>query len=126
MVDVASLYTIISHQQGLEAVTFFHEQDHSLPQIQKHIIELLVFATGKNYFWFGDNFYLQTRGVAMDAKFVPSLANLFMAYWEKEVIGTNPRETYAFGGGTSMMSSSFGMVIFPLSRSFLQDRSIAI
>lgn len=54
-----SLYTIISYQQGLEAIQFYLKQDHSLPQMQKDfIIELLA----HNYFWFGGNFYLQTCG----------------------------------------------------------------
>lgn len=89
--DVASLYTITSHQQGLEVVKFYLKQDHSLPQMQKDfIIELLIFATGHNYFCFGGYLFLQTCGVAMGATFAPSLANLFMARWEKEVIDTDP------------------------------------
>lgn len=89
--DVASLYTITSHQQGLEAVKFYLKQDHSLPQMQKDfVIELLILATGHNYFCFGGYLFLQTCGVAMGATFAPSLANLFMARWEKEVIDTDP------------------------------------
>lgn len=53
--DVASLYTVISHQHGLEAVKFYLEQDHSLSQVQRDFIIDLVFATGHNYFWFGGN-----------------------------------------------------------------------
>ena len=51
-----------------------------------YIIELLEFATQHIYFWFNNCFYLQQKGVAMGAKFAPSLANLFMAKWEEHVI----------------------------------------
>lgn len=54
------------------------------------MINLLIFATSHNCFWFGGNFNLQMCGVAMGAKFTPSLANLFMAYWKREVIDVNP------------------------------------
>ncbi|CAI9595210.1 unnamed protein product, partial [Staurois parvus] len=39
-----------------------------------------------NYFWFDNKYYLQRTGVAMGAKFAPSLANLFMARWEEDLI----------------------------------------
>lgn len=45
-----------------------------------------MFAMVHNYMWYNDSYYLQTRGVAMGAKFVPSLANLFMVRWEEGVI----------------------------------------
>lgn len=52
--DVTSLYTVISHQQGFEAGRFYLEQDHSLSQLQRDfVMELLIFAMGHNYFWFG-------------------------------------------------------------------------
>ena len=51
------------------------------------------FATSSNYFWFEGEFYKQETGVAMGAKYAPSLANLFMAKWEEDVIyGVNVPE----------------------------------
>lgn len=56
--DVASLYTVISHQQSFDAVNFYLEQDHSLSQVQKDfVMTLLNFATSHNYFWFGGEFF---------------------------------------------------------------------
>lgn len=49
-------------------------------------MELLHFATQSNYFWYNDQFFLQGKGFAMGAKFSPSLANLFMAVWEEDVV----------------------------------------
>lgn len=40
----------------------------------------------RNYFWFDQQLYLQTRGVTMGAKFEPICANLFMAGWEHDAI----------------------------------------
>lgn len=86
-VDVALLYTCIPQQLGVQAVTHFLDQDHSITDVQKaFIVELLEFATTHNYFWFNQNFFLQKRGVAMGAKFAPSLANLFMAKLEEDVV----------------------------------------
>lgn len=39
---------------------------------------------------------MQAVGVAMGTKFEPSLANLFMARWESEVIDTNPLKEQRF------------------------------
>lgn len=53
-------------------------------------MKLLIFAAGHNYCWFGSAFFLQTCDIAMVTTFAPSLANLFMAHWEQEVINTDP------------------------------------
>lgn len=85
--DVASLYTIIPHELGLSAVSYYLDKDSSMSLIQKEfIMDLLKYAATHNYFWFGGGFFLQNRGVAMGAKHAPSVTNLFMARWEDDVI----------------------------------------
>lgn len=65
---------------GFNAEHFYLSKENTLPNIQKQfIMELLSFATSHNFFWFNGQFYLQKKGVAMGAKFAPSLANSFMA-----------------------------------------------
>lgn len=54
--------------------------------MKEFILKLLEFAMEHNYFYFGGEFYLQSTGVAMGAKFAPSLANLFMALWENDFL----------------------------------------
>lgn len=49
-------------------------------------MDLLYFATKQNNFWFKGTFYLQQRGMAIGAKFAPSLVNLLMAQWEENVV----------------------------------------
>lgn len=39
-----------------------------------------------NYFWFDKAYYLHPKGMAMGAKFSPSLANLFLTRWEENNI----------------------------------------
>lgn len=58
------------------------------------ILELLRFGIEHYYFYFGEDllFCLQKTGVAMGAKFAPSLANLSMAFWENEAIYTLPKK----------------------------------
>lgn len=83
--DVTSLYTIIPHHLGVTAVEYYLSKFSPLPK-QTFIIELLEYAAGHNYFWFDHQYYRQQCGVAMGAKYAPSLANLFMAKWEEDVI----------------------------------------
>lgn len=60
------------------------------------ILSLLEYAMQHNYFWHDDSYYLQNRGVAMGAKFAPSMANLFMAKWEEDVVYQEPRVELVF------------------------------
>lgn len=90
--DITSLYTIIPHQLGMEAVRFYLEAGENLGSGQaQFIMECLNFALQHNYFWFNGSFYLQTKGVAMGAKFAPSMANLFVGWWEVRFIYNVPR-----------------------------------
>lgn len=54
-------------------------------------MDLLLFATTHNYFWFNSKFYIEKKGVAMGIKFTPSLANLFMANWVEDVVYAHDR-----------------------------------
>lgn len=90
--DVTSLYTVIPHSLGLFDVEYFLRRDSSLLDEQiSFILELLQFAASRSYFWFGGQFYKQDRGVAMGAKYAPSLANLFMALWEEDIVYAQQR-----------------------------------
>lgn len=44
-----------------------------------------------NYFWHDGSFYRQHKGIAMGAKYAPSVANIFLSKWEHEEIFGKPR-----------------------------------
>lgn len=119
--DVTSLYTIIFHQHGSEAVDTFLRRDTGLLSIQKDfVLRLIDFTMSHSYFWFGSSFYVQNRGVVMGAKFAPSMANMFMAKWEEDVIYAN-RRPELFGKGEIDDVLPYGMVICNCSVSSLSN-----
>lgn len=84
--DVASLYTNIDHKGALDAVKWALEKEDDVVREGLHmfILKCLDFYLQHNFFWCDNKFYLQIRGVAIDAKFAPSVADLYMAKWEAE------------------------------------------
>lgn len=85
--DVTSLYTVIQHEDALLALNWALTKRNDLPHTQRIFLQnVLDFCLFHNYFWFGNNFFIQKREVAMGAKFAPSLANLFMGEWEDKVV----------------------------------------
>lgn len=83
---------MIPHQLGLDAVSSYLDKASNLPQEQIDFIMLLLeYAATHNFFWFDGQFFHQDRGVAMGAKYAPSLANLFMAKWEEDLVYTQSR-----------------------------------
>lgn len=84
--DVASLYTNIDHDGTLDAVRWALDSgDCSMEEnLRDFILKCLEFCLQHNFFWYYNRFYLQTKGIAMGAKFAPSVANLYMAKREAE------------------------------------------
>uniref|UniRef100_A0A8C5PYV0 Reverse transcriptase domain-containing protein n=1 Tax=Leptobrachium leishanense TaxID=445787 RepID=A0A8C5PYV0_9ANUR len=81
--DVTSLYSIIPHKIGCEAVKFFLEKGYLYPPDQiDFILESIELILKNNFFMFEGQMYRQETGMAMGTRFAPSYANLFMAYWE--------------------------------------------
>lgn len=86
-VDVTSLYTVIPHDLGMRALRFFFDSwsDINVTQVD-FLMKCFEYALHHNYFWYSGNYYLQCRGVAMGARYAPSLANLYVGLWEMESI----------------------------------------
>lgn len=88
--DVSSLYTIIKHHQACEATKWVLKRHSPLLCAQrKFLIKCVDFCLKNNYFWHNQKYYKQLTGVAMGAKFAPSVANAFMAQWEDSSVHTN-------------------------------------
>lgn len=86
-IDVNSLYTSILQKDGLGGVEkALHEKTGMKQQQINYILEGLKMAMECNYFWYNNNYYVQTKGVAMGARYAPSVANLFLDMWEEEYI----------------------------------------
>jgi hypothetical protein len=94
--DVESLYTNISTDDGIAAVrTRLQDiQDTDCPL--EEILTLLRLSLERNDFVLGKNTYLQTLGCAMGKKFAPNYANIFMADLEETVLQAAPLKPSVF------------------------------
>lgn len=90
---MSSLYTVIQHDNALLALNWALSQREDLPHSQKVFLrDALDFCLSHNYFWFNNKFFSQKRGVAIGAKFAPSIANLFMGEWEDKFVFGKKRD----------------------------------
>ena len=80
--DVCSLYTNISHSNGLSALK------NKLPnnQTTSIILQLTKFILEHNHFKFQDEHYLQIIGTTMGTPMAPQYANIFMAHLEERIL----------------------------------------
>lgn len=79
------LYTSIIQKDGLEGVEkALHEYTDLRQEQTALILEELEMEMESNYFWCKRN--VQTKGVAMGARYAPSMENLFMNMWEGKYI----------------------------------------
>lgn len=86
-IDVNSLYISIVQKSGLEGIEKELHENTKLKQEQIcFIVEGLQLAMESNYFWYRKNYCVQTKRVAMGARYAPSVANLFMNMWEEKYI----------------------------------------
>lgn len=85
--DVQSLYTNIPLEDGCKAVIkkLCENDDVSYRQIS-FIMYLLDIILTRNYFRFGQDFYLQLQGTSMESPVAPSYANIFMTATEQQNI----------------------------------------
>ena len=85
--DVTSLYSSIPHHLGIEAVKVFLKESGKFSLVlQEFICQALEYLLKHNFFMFDGGYYLQKCGASMGAKFSPSLANLYMGWWERSRI----------------------------------------
>ena len=83
--DVSNMYTNIDFISGLDAVreAFADNPDPKRPDAE--VLRLLELSLTRNDFDFNGETFLQKVGTAMGARYAPSLANIFMAKFEREV-----------------------------------------
>ena len=86
--DVRSLYTNITHEDGLRALR------NRLPnnELTTCIIGLTKFILEHNYFRFNQDMFLQIKETAKGTKMAPQYANLFMADLEEKILDKFPNK----------------------------------
>ena len=89
--DVASLYTNISHDDALDAVRDIYDliPTPHLPPLHA-LQQLLAFVLKNNVFTFNGDCYHQQYGIAMGTKLAPALATIFMALLEERYLANTP------------------------------------
>ena len=83
--DVKPLYTVIPHQDGLEALRFFFNQRTNQETTTTTLVRLAELVLTFNNFSFDGEHYQQISGVAKGTKMRPNHANLFVGYVEKQI-----------------------------------------
>ena len=86
--DVASLYTNISHEDARQVVRRVFADNADIPYLPPVSIveELLLFVLEHNIFEFNGQVFSQRHGVAMGTKLAPALATLYLAHIEEEFL----------------------------------------
>ena len=83
--DVASLYTNIPHNEGINAVTHSLEENKTSLSTRV-IVKFLSLILNLNNFTFDDNNYLQIEGCVMGSKCSSSYADIFRGKFETDKI----------------------------------------
>ncbi len=81
--DVKSLYTVISHHDGLRAHKCFLEKPPVQELSTSVLVRLAELVLTINNFSFDAEHYQQITGVALGTKMGPNYANLFVDFVEK-------------------------------------------
>ena len=84
--DVVSLYTNISHELGIEALSYWYDKlRHLIPRriTKEFLLKACSFVLKNNFFQFDAEFWHQLIGTAMGTKFAPPYACLTMGYLEE-------------------------------------------
>ena len=93
--DVSQLYTSIRDINGLNACRHFL-MVHQV-QYLKHtmmILSMMETCLTDNIFVFENRHYRQSQGTAVGTSFIPSHGNLFMGWWEEQVVWIEPMLIY--------------------------------
>ncbi|CAJ0944749.1 unnamed protein product [Ranitomeya imitator] len=84
ILDIASLYTVIQHDKGTEAMGHFLNKSQNLSENKVNFIkECATFILTHNFFKNETDYYTQQWGTAMGTRFAPSYANLYIGRWEE-------------------------------------------
>ena len=83
--DIKSLYNMIPHNSGLEALKYFSDKRPVLDSLTVTLTRLAEFVLTLNAFSFNNEFYHQAGRVATGSKMGPNYACLFVGYVEEQI-----------------------------------------
>ena len=84
-IDIKSLYTVIPHNSGLEALKYFLNKRPLLDPPTVTLTRLAELVLTLNAFSFNNEFYHQVGGVAMGSKMGPNYVCLFVGFIEEQI-----------------------------------------
>ena len=84
--DVASLYTNIPHNDGIQACSDFLDKRVNPTIKTSRLCDLIRMILANSTFTFNGQHYKQINGTAMGTKMAPSYANLFMGNFEQKAL----------------------------------------
>ena len=97
--DVQSLYTNISHEEGLSALKNSLNTRSNKEPATEVLLTLMRHVLTLNCFTFNGNSYLQTRGCAMGTVAAPSYAIIYMGEFEEKYIYPEIGDDCLYYGG---------------------------
>lgn len=90
IMDVTDLYTMIPRDGALIALMKFLDEHSYHGKIGSlsidSIMKMARLVLDNNYFAYNNKYYKQIRGGAMGSAFTQVLANIYMYYWEQDLI----------------------------------------
>lgn len=92
--DVESLFTNIPLDETIDICVnrVYHKRKKVKGLLKRHFKQLLTFATKSSCFVFNGVYYSQIDGVAMGSPLGPTLANLFLSYYEEKWLKECPAQ----------------------------------
>ena len=86
--DVVSLFTNVPLLETIDIVIkcVYGRKSITTPPFDKDIFRKMLLLCSQSYFMYNDTLYQQVNGVSMGGPLAPSLANIFLAYLENELL----------------------------------------
>ena len=90
--DIQSLFTNIPSDEtiNISVDLVFHKKKKVKEMLKRHFKQLLTLSVKSSCFLFNDVYYKQVDGVAMGSPLRPTLANLFLVYYEHKLLEKYP------------------------------------
>lgn len=90
--DVESMYTSIDLDNAVKRIKNLLAKYMHVTETE-FVMDLINWVLNNNFFQYGSQWFLQTKGVAMGTSFAPQFANLYLLTYETEVF-SNPNNEW--------------------------------